>query len=152
MYAALKLCKDKLEDWIYDYQDSFPPMVFNITDGYPTDVKDLSLIEKVCTEIKSISTNDGKALLFNCLITNGDEMVLPSITSAKDFEENEYHHILFKASSSLPYEMKYIANQIFQDDRFILDEIKGVVINSTVNSLINLLNIGTNTALANATE
>lgn len=152
MYEALQFCKEKLEDWIYDYQDSFPPMVFNITDGYPTDIDDLSLIENICSEIKSIKSNDGNTLIFNCLITGGDEMVLPSITSYKEFEENEYHHVLFKSSSSLPHEMKFIANQIYQDERFISDEIKGVIINSTVNSLINFLNIGTNTALANAAE
>lgn len=152
MYEALKMCKDKLEDFVYDNQESFPPMIFNITDGYPTDVKDLSLISKICSDIKSIKTNDGNALMFNCLITNGNEMMLPSVTSEKCFEENEYHETLYQASSNLPYEMKNIANQVFQNDRFINDEIKGVIINSTINSLINLLNIGTNTALSNAAE
>jgi hypothetical protein len=152
MYAALNLCKDKLEDWARDYQNSFPPMVFNITDGYPTDIKDLSLIETICNEIKAINTNDGNALVFNCLITDGVEMVLPSIEAAKEFDDNEYHRILFNSSSNLPFEMKNIACQIFQDNRFILGEIKGVIINSTVNSLTNFLNIGTNTALENATE
>ncbi|RAR73855.1 vWA domain-containing protein [Flavobacterium aciduliphilum] len=152
MYEALKMCKDKLEDFVYDNQESFPPMIFNITDGYPTDVKDLSLITEICSEIKSIKTNDGNALIFNCLITNGDEMLLPSVKSEKCFEENEYHEILFQASSNLPFEMKNIANQVFQNERFINDEIKGVIINSTINSLINLLNIGTNTALSNAAE
>ncbi len=151
MYGALQMCKDKLDDWIYDYQNSFPPMVFNITDGYPTDIEDLSLIEKICSEIKSIKTNDGNTLLFNCLITDGNEMRLPSAESL-EFEENEFHLTLFNSSSSLPNEMKQIATQVFQDDRFLLGDIKGVIINSTVNSLINLLNIGTNTALANAAE
>ena len=45
MYEALELCKNKLEDWVFDKQDSFPPMVFNITDGIPTDIADMDLSE-----------------------------------------------------------------------------------------------------------
>lgn len=153
MYEALQLCKNKLEDWVHDKQDSFPPMVFNITDGHPTDIDDnLELLSEVCHEIKSISTKDGSTLLFNCLITEGPEIILPSEENRYALEENEYHLALFNSSSSLPYEMKHIAKQCFQDDRFMLGDIKGVIINSTVSSLINLLNIGTNTALGNAAE
>lgn len=151
MYEALQLCKEKLEDWIYDFQDSFPPMVFNITDGYPTDIDDLSLIENICSEIKSIKSNDGGTLLFNCLITNGDEFVLPNLSDADEFED-EYHLTLFNASSKLPHEMKHTASQVFPNKELIIGETKCVIINSTINSLINLLNVGTNTALENATE
>lgn len=151
MYEALQLCKEKLEDWIYDFQDSFPPMVFNITDGYPTDIDDLSLIENICSDIKSIKSNDGGTLLFNCLITNGDEFVLPNLSDADEFED-EYHLTLFNASSKLPHEMKHTASQVFPNKELIIGETKCVIINSTINSLINLLNVGTNTALENATE
>jgi hypothetical protein len=151
MYEALQLCKEKLEDWIYDFQDSFPPMVFNITDGYPTDVNDLTLVENICSEIKSIKSNDGGTLLFNCLITNGEEFVLPNLSDSNGFED-EYHLTLFNASSHLPHEMKHTASQVFPNKELIIGETKCVIINSTINSLINLLNVGTNTALENATE
>lgn len=152
MYEALELCKNKLEDWVFDKQDSFPPMVFNITDGIPTDIADMELLNEICTQIKSISTNDGNTLLFNCLLTEGKEMVLPNVSDDNIFEDNEYHYTLFNSSSILPFEMKNAAKQYFQDERFLTGDIKGVIINSTVSSLINLLNIGTNTALANAAE
>jgi hypothetical protein len=151
MYEALELCKDKLEDWIRDYQDSFPPMVFNITDGYPTDIDDLTLIENICSDIKSIKSNDGSTLLFNCLITNGNEFILPNQTDTNEFED-EYHMTLFNASSTLPHEMKHTASQVFPNKELIIGETKCVIINSTINSLINLLNVGTNTALENAAE
>lgn len=151
MYEALELCKDKLEDWIRDYQDSFPPMVFNITDGYPTDIDDLTLIENICSDIKSIKSNDGNTLLFNCLITNGNEFILPNQTDTNEFED-EYHMTLFNASSTLPHEMKHTAGQVFPNKELIIGETKCVIINSTIDSLINLLNVGTNTALENAAE
>jgi hypothetical protein len=151
MYEALQLCKEKLEDWIYDFQDSFPPMVFNITDGYPTDIEDLSLIENICSEIKLIKSKDGETLLFNCLITNGKEFVLPNLSDANEFED-EYHLTLFNASSNLPHEMKHTVSQVFPNKEIITGETKCVIINSTINSLINLLNVGTNTALENAAE
>lgn len=151
MYEALQLCKEKLEDWIYDFQDSFPPMVFNITDGYPTDIDDLSFIENICSEIKSIKSNDGSTLLFNCLITSGNEFVLPNLSDADEFED-EYHLTLFNASSKLPYEMKHAASQVFPNKELIIGETKCVIINSTIDSLINLINVGTNTALENAKE
>jgi hypothetical protein len=151
MYEALELCKDKLEDWIRDYQDSFPPMVFNITDGYPTDIEDLTLIENICSDIKSIKSNDGGTLLFNCLITNGNEFILPNQSDTNEFED-EYHLTLFNASSTLPHEMKHIVNQVFPNKEIVIGETKCVIINSTINSLINLLNVGTNTALENAAE
>jgi hypothetical protein len=151
MYEALQLCKEKLEDWIHDFQDSFPPMVFNITDGYPTDIDDLSLIEDICSEIKSIKSNDGETLLFNCLITNGSEIVFPNQSDANEFED-EYHLTLYNASSKLPHEMKHTTSQVFPNKEIIIGETKCVIINSTINSLINLLNVGTNTALENATE
>jgi hypothetical protein len=151
MYEALQLCKEKLDDWIRDYQESFPPMVFNITDGYPSDIDDLLLIENICSEIKSIKSNDGETLLFNCLITDGKEFVLPSQADTIEFED-EYHLTLFNASSILPHEMKHTASQVFPNKELVIGETKCVIINSTIDSLINLLNVGTNTAFENATE
>ena len=107
---------------------------------------------EICSQIKSISTNDGNTLLFNCLLTEGKEMLLPSVSDYDLFEDNRYHYTLFNSSSILPHEMKSAAKQYFQDERFLTGDTKGVIINSTVSSLINLLNIGTNTALANAAE
>ena len=153
MHQALQWCKNKLEDWVFDKQDSYPPMVFNITDGHPTDIDgNMHLLSEVCSQIKSVGTKDGNALLFNCLLTDGEEIVLPSDTNISEFDDDEYLLALFHASSTLPHEMKNIAKQCFQDDRFLLGDTKGVIINSTVSSLINLLNIGTNTALGNAGE
>ena len=105
----------------------------------------------ICTEIKSIKSNDGETLLFNCLITSGNEFILPNHTDTNEFED-EYHMTLFNASSTLPPEMKHTASQVFPNKELIIGETKCVIINSTIDSLINLLNVGTNTALENAAE
>ena len=48
--------------------------------------------------------------------------------------------------------MKYTASQVFPNKELIIGETKCVIINSTIDSLINLINVGTNTALENAKE
>ena len=39
MFGALELARDALSDWVDDHLESFPPIVFNITDGEPSDIK-----------------------------------------------------------------------------------------------------------------
>lgn len=153
MRAAMELCRDQIQEWVEDHPESFPPMVFNITDGFPTDIKTFDEIKNVCEEIKQTGTSDGKTLLFNCLLTDeGQENVLPKDGSTLGFEHNEYLMAMYEGSSFLPHELKGYARQIFQDERFMLGESKGIIINSTISSLIGLLNIGTSYTLANASD
>lgn len=150
MHAAFRLCKTKLEPWVKAHPESFPPMVFNITDGAPTDCTTDELVE-VAGELTSLATGDGNVLLFNCLLTNDadSEVLLPSESTLASLSD-PYHRALFNASSYLPDEMRNIAAQLFKADRFKKEKTKGVILNSMLSSLTQLLNIGTNTVLSNA--
>src|SRR5690606_8118693 len=64
MKSALELCKNYLEEWILEHPSSFPPLVFNITDGFPTDVDDILEIVEISEKIKNLQTTDGNVLLF----------------------------------------------------------------------------------------
>lgn len=66
MYEALHKAYNLVQEWCEQpqNQDSFPPIVINITDGEPTDCGDNDLRD-VCTLIKRTETSDGNTLLIN---------------------------------------------------------------------------------------
>jgi hypothetical protein len=149
MKAAFEFCLEKLEDWKYDNINSFPPLIFNITDGFPSDVDDFNELSEVCDKIKNISTNHGNSLLFNCLFNSEGEMVrFPFLSQYLDFEE-EFHKILFECSSIMPPKMKQKAYEKYGNKDFLNETPVGVIINADVRSVIDLLNIGTNTLVDN---
>jgi hypothetical protein len=149
MKAAFELCLEKIEDWICDNINSFPPLIFNITDGFPSDVDDLNELTEVCDKIKNISTNHGNSLLFNCLFTSEGEMLrFPFLSQSLDFEE-AYHKILFECSSIMPSKMKQKAYEKYGNKDFLNETPVGVIINADVRSVTDLLNIGTNTLVDN---
>ncbi|WP_447767907.1 hypothetical protein [Sphingobacterium faecium] len=149
MKTAFELCLEKLEDWVDNHSSSFPPMVFNITDGYPTDVKKLDEIIEVSSEIKNLSTDDGGVLVFNCLLKQSegqlDSIILP--TDSSEFDGNDYYNTLYQSSSELPRNMSLKAKEFLKNDDFEYINPRGVILNSDANCIIQLLNIGTSTSL-----
>ncbi len=149
MKAAFELCLEKIEDWICDNNNSYPPLIFNITDGYPSDVDDYNELTEICEKIKSISTDHGNALLFNCLFTSEGNMVrFPFANQSIDFED-DYHKVLFECSSIMPNKMKQKAYEKYGNKDFLNETPVGVIINADVRSVTDLLNIGTNTLVDN---
>lgn len=66
MYEMLSVVADLVEEWCAAPQnaDSFPPVVFHITDGEPTDCEYQSLRE-AAARLRRASTRDGETLLIN---------------------------------------------------------------------------------------
>lgn len=158
MKKAFEHCVDILNEWVLENEDSFPPMVFNITDGQPTDIGgDLNVWLETCEELKSIATKDGNTLLFNILLTEGDEIILPTESDEPMIFEDEYHEIMYQASSFLPYQLKDETYNIFKkkisDSEIYRNENpKCVVFNSTASSLLYLISVGTITITKNAKD
>jgi hypothetical protein len=65
MCSALSLCYELVEDWCRQNPNSYPPTVFNFTDGDATDGDPVPLMQK----LKQTGTSDGNTLLFNVHIT-----------------------------------------------------------------------------------
>lgn len=151
MKEAFIFCQEKLEEWIRDFDAGFPPMIFNITDGYPTDIEDLSEIIEITDQIKELHTKDGNVLIFNSLINTNKVGVEPIYLPFNKgiLAKNEYHSALFDASSDLPRAMSKKASEFFKNEEYLNNVSKGVIINADANCLIQLLNIGTNTAIEN---
>ena len=148
MLSALELCKSKLEEFVAARIDNFPPVIFNLTDGLPTDVSDLKELEKICCEIKNIKTSFGNSILFNCLLSSLSEnrVFLPRLSEVDAISTNKYHASLFESSSVLPDFILEEAYKMFKDEKFNgAEPIKSVVLNVEPSSLTQLLKIGTRT-------
>jgi uncharacterized protein YegL len=150
MISALKLCQQKLEEFIETRSDNFPPIVFNITDGLPTDLNDLNELIDVCNQIKEIDTSFGKTILFNCLLSSLSEerTLMPTIEDVERLNSNKYHEALFEASSILPDFILKEAFIMLKEDKFNQSiPIKALTLNIKPSELLPIFKIGTNTNL-----
>lgn len=135
MYRAFETAAKTLIDWCEKNQNSFPPILINITDGESTDGDP----EEIAQQIQRISTNDGGVLVFNAHITSSnkkeylfafDESILP----------NENARKLFRMSSLLTPQMQENAKSFGLN---ITSESRGYCYNTEISSLISFLDIGT---------
>jgi uncharacterized protein YegL len=142
MKEALETCAEFLEDWARRNQDSFPPLVFNITDGGVSDVDEIEEIHAAAEAIKSVKTLDGNALLFNFLVRDDhDELIeFPKLSESTTFEDDVFLKAMFDCSSNLPRTLveKVLAMDPNGGDR------KGIIV-SSIEAAYRLLNIGTST-------
>jgi hypothetical protein len=124
------------------HPDSFPPIVFNVTDGEATDVEIFDELVEAAAEIKANKTNDGNVLLFNMLLLAESEETVefPLVSEGYLFDDSEHHKALFLASSTIPENLKRNL-PVKQNEP---EEVKGLVLNNLEN-VIKFLNIGTST-------
>ena len=97
MYEALLYVHDLVEAWCRrpEHRESFPPLVFNITDGEATDCDDEELCA-VAEQIKSLRTADGNVLLVNIHIAAGDTPRTVFFPSAEEASyPNRYAEVLY---------------------------------------------------------
>lgn len=148
MLQAFDLCHKELEKWVDNHSNSFPPMLFNITDGYPTDIDNLEEIIDITDSIKDLTTNDGNTLVFNILLKNTEGNLEPIVFPVNNEKfTNEYHETLFLASSELPQNMSKKAKDFLKNNEYSFVNPRGVMLNADVNCVVQFLNIGTSTSL-----
>lgn len=97
MCEALELSHDYLKTWVNQHQESFPPVVINVTDGKSTDGDPRPAAER----LRNLSTKDGDLLLFNIHISSADRRPILYPGSA-DGLPSEPAQQLFEMSSPLP--------------------------------------------------
>jgi hypothetical protein len=116
--AALEQAYDYLQKALATdrFKDSFPPMVFHLTDGESqTDASD------VANQIKQLSTNDGNVLLVNAYIgtqtslTYKDPADFPGYTDVSEAGPSQDNVRLFEMSSQAP---ESITTNLKSDDIF----------------------------------
>jgi hypothetical protein len=135
MCKAFTLANSTVQNWTSQHRSSYPPIVFNITDGESTDGDPRPLAET----LKKLSTDDGETLLLNLHTSSSDK---PSV-SFPDTEEglpDQYAQLLFQMSSVMPEAMRMNAQQ---NGFKVSEKSRGFVFNADLTTVIEWLDIGT---------
>ncbi len=143
MYEALLAVREMLAGWCADpaHADSFPPIVFNITDGEPSDCGERDLYD-ICTQLMRTGTRDGRSFLLNMHIASDDaaESILFPAAGEIDRCNNRYARMLFDCSSVMPEAM----NEEIRDLRGTTapPPYRGMSYNASMAELLTMLDIG----------
>ncbi|WP_418982034.1 VWA domain-containing protein [Alistipes sp.] len=142
MCEALRRARDLVAAWCAHpaHAQSFPPVVFNITDGEATDCDEEEL-RAVAGQIKAIRTGDGNVLLVNIHIAAGDaphSVFFP--TEAEAAYPNRYASLLYDCSSPMPA----LFDESIREAKGpgAVPPFRGMSYNASAAELVVMLNIG----------
>lgn len=142
MHEALDRAREIAEAWCRnpEHAESFPPTVFNITDGEATDCDEEEL-RHICQRLRAVRTCDGNVLLINIHIAPGEAgqaVFFPSEEEAG--YPNRYARLLYDRSSPMPE----VFNEAIRDAKGpgALPPFRGMSFNASAEQLIAMLNIG----------
>ena len=135
MCAALREARSILDPWTRRHPRSFPPLVFNITDGEATDGDPY----EPSLALRNVSTEDGPVVLFNVHISSSEETPALYPNSPKALSD-DFARQLFAMSSVLPSSFR----DKFQDEDYdVGEESRAFVFNAGIAEVIRCLDIGT---------
>lgn len=142
MYQALAEVRDLAAAWCARTANaqSFPPVIFNITDGEATDC-DGEELRAVAQQIKELGTADGNALLINIHIAadeSGRTIFFPTEEEA-DYP-NRHARLLYDCSSPMPSLFDAAIREVKGPGA--LPPFRGMSFNASAAELIAMLNIG----------
>lgn len=143
MLEALRVARDLIEEWTREPANchSFPPIVFNITDGEATDGFPEEL-QRVSDEIRNLATADGKVLLINIHIApDSAERTLFFPCREEQLHPNRYAALLYDCSSEMPSCFDEAIRAI--KGPAALPPFRGVSFNASAAELVAMLDIGT---------
>ncbi len=141
MFKALSACCELCKSWCAQekHRASYPPTIFNITDGESSDGDDRQLLD-MAEKIRMLSTDDGQALLVNIHICSGeasDPVLFPQ--SEEELPDQRYARLLYRMSSEMPevYEEEIAALKGHSGKHF-----RGISYNAGMTDLIDMMNVG----------
>lgn len=138
MCQALRMAHAELSSWVDQHPDSFPPIIFNITDGEATDGDP----SEDAARLRQLSTRDGDALLFNIHLSSRSGKPLEFVDSEEELPD-EFAVRLFRMSSVLPPHLRDAASS---EGYQVSDSARGFVFNADAAAVIQFLDIGTRPA------
>ncbi len=141
MYDALLHVRDLAAEWTQRPENagSFPPVVFNITDGEATDCNDEELLG-ICRRIRSLRTDDGSVLLINIHIASGcGQRALLFPTADEAGYGSRYAELLYECSSPMPAPFEPYIRDLRGGG---MPPFRGMSYNASVSELLAVLNIG----------
>jgi hypothetical protein len=135
MNGAFEAAEAVLKAFVAAHPASFPPIVINLTDGQPTDANPLAAVRR----IGRLGTADGKALVFNLLIS-ADPKPPVYFLASDELLVDPYAKLLFRMSSELPPRLMAAARAEGYD---VQPGARGVVFNADLTAVVRFLDIGT---------
>lgn len=136
MCQALTQAQVIAQKWIDDHPTSFPPTIFNLTDGEATDGDPFLAAE----QLKSVSGSDGNVLLFNIHLSSQKSDNPIEFADSVDGLPDDFARRLFQMSSILPERIRNIAKN---EGCKISELSRGFGFNSDIVTVIKILEIGT---------
>ena len=148
MASAISKAHQVVREWLnadQRRQASFPPIVFNITDGRHNGRSGGNPVQEAMN-LRQLGTDDGKVLLFNSHITKSLAQMLSfpnniSLLGSLPKEERIGAEQLFQMSSEVPASMVAQAQHISRKP--LLPGARGFMYNASGEDLINFLSWGT---------
>jgi hypothetical protein len=135
MCAALQQAESILAAWLPSHQNSYPPIVINITDGESTDGDPTAAAQA----IRNGATADGAVLLFNIHISGHSASPI-TFPDNEGVLPNDEAKLLFRMSSILPENLRTSARA---EGHLVGESARGFAFNADLTQLIQFLDIGT---------
>lgn len=137
MCQAFRLAWNSLREWVGLHPDSFPPIIFNITDGEATDGDPA----EEAANIRNLATTDGNVCLFNIHVSSQGGRAI-EFPDSEDNLPDDFARRLFRMSSLLPPHLRAAA----EAEGYKVGAARGFVFNADAVSVIQFLDIGTRPA------
>ena len=140
MKSALEQALEITSRWCRKQSNhaSYPPTIFNITDGEATD-GDYETLNELASELKSLGTEDGKTLFMNINISSGQGNSILFPASKNEIPPSRYADILYDMSSVMPTEYN---EAILAIKPGTIPPFRAMGMNTSASDLIDMMNIG----------
>lgn len=143
LYKMMECVTTLVEEWCSkaENSDSFPPLVFNISDGEASDADYASLLG-AAQRLRELGTTDGKTLFMNVHISSNTEftpIVFPTVSEVP--ATVRYARLLMDMSSIIPEQFNRYVGECRSN--YVAPPYIAMSYNASMSELIAMLNIGT---------
>ena len=147
MYKMINCVTKLVTDWCSrdENMDSFPPLVFNITDGEASDAN-YEMLRTAARKLQSITTSDGNTLFMNIHISSDSNRTQVLFPAAYEVPlEIRHAHLMMDMSSVIPEQLHPYINKC--RSTVARPPYIAMSYNSSMAGLIAVLNIGSRSVL-----
>jgi hypothetical protein len=139
MRVAFEKAAQIAERFTENYPDSYPPVIINITDGFPTDCA-VEELPEVVLPIMNLKTSDGVSLIFNIHISldSTPSIFFPKISDILPDVNSEH---LLNASSTIPSSFVAKMGEIGRKEFPIHENAKCLVYNADSSTLMEAIRV-----------
>lgn len=143
LYKMMGCITTLVEEWCAkeENRESFPPLVFNISDGEASDA-DYERLLGAAQRLREVGTTDGKALFMNVHISSNTEYAPIVFPTALEVPATiRYARLLMEMSSTIPEQFNRYVGECRSN--YAAPPYIAMSYNASMSELIAMLNIGT---------